>query len=252
MATVSDIAAYFEERVPSALKADYDNVGLLCGFPDREVTKVLCALDVTGEVIEEAEELGAELILTHHPLIFHPLKRVLVTDEVGSKIAKLLQKGISAICLHTNLDAVDGGVNDVLALSIGALIRKKLPVGRVLELPQEESMPEFLQRVQTFLRVSGMRYYDAGNPVHRIVVCGGAGGDLLEECIASGADTLLTGEIHYDEWLTGREMGINLVDADHFCTETVVMPVLVDMLHDGFPEMDAYISSRHDQTARGF
>ena len=252
MATVSEIANYFEERVPSALKADYDNVGLLCGFPDREVTKVLCALDVTGEVIEEAEELGAELILTHHPLIFHPLKRVLATDEVGGKIAGLLQRGMSAICLHTNLDSVDGGVNDALSVAIGALIRKKLPIGRVVELPQEESMAEFLQRLQTFLRVSGLRYYDAGKTVHRIVVCGGAGGDLVEEAVANGADTLLTGEIHYDEWLTGRERGINLVDADHFCTENVVIPVLVDMLRDGFAETDVYISSRHDQTARGF
>lgn len=252
MATISEIAAYLEERVPSSLKLDYDNVGLLCGFPDKEVTRVLCALDVTGEVIAEAEELGAELILTHHPVIFHPLKRVLATDEVGSKIIGLLQKGISAICLHTNLDAADGGVNDALSVAIGALIRKKLPVGRVVELPQEESMDDFLQRVHTFLRASGIRYYDAGRPVHRIVVCGGAGGDLIEEALSDGADTLLTGEIRYDEWLTGREMGVNLVDADHFCTENVVIPVLVDMLRDGFEGIDVYTSSRHDQTAKGF
>lgn len=252
MIQVKDVAAYLEERVPSALKMDFDNVGLLCGFPDREVTRVLVALDATGEVIDEAGEWGAELIVTHHPLIFHPLRRVLVTDEVGGHVASLLQKGISVISLHTNLDIVDGGVNDALSAAIGAAVREKLPCGRVVELPGEEGMDAFLARVRKALGTEGLRYYDAGRKVRRIVLCGGAGGDLVGEARALGADTLLTGEVKYDQWLTGREMGVNLVDAGHFCTENVVTPVLAEMVREGFGGLEVRVSRRHGPTVKGF
>lgn len=252
MIQVKDVAAYLEERVPSALKMDFDNVGLLCGFPDREVTRVLVALDATGEVIDEAGEWGAELIVTHHPLIFHPLRRVLVTDEVGGHVASLLQKGISVISLHTNLDIVDGGVNDALSAAIGAAVREKLPCGRVAELPGEEGMDAFLSRVRKVLGTEGLRYYDAGRKVRRIVLCGGAGGDLVGEARALGADTLLTGEVKYDQWLTGREMGVNLVDAGHFCTENVVTPVLAEMVREGFGGLEVRVSRRHGPTVKGF
>ncbi len=252
MIQVKDVAGYLEERVPSALKMDFDNVGLLCGFPDREVTRVLVALDATGEVIDEAGEWGAELIVTHHPLIFHPLRRVLVTDEVGGHVASLLQKGISVISLHTNLDIVDGGVNDALSAAIGAAVREKLPCGRVAELPGEEGMDAFLARVRKALGTEGLRYYDAGRKVRRIVLCGGAGSDLVGEARALGADTLLTGEVKYDQWLTGREMGVNLVDAGHFCTENVVTPVLAEMVREGFGGLEVRVSRRHGPTVKGF
>ena len=252
MIQVKDVAAYLEERVPSALKMDFDTVGLLCGFPDREVTRVLVALDATGEVIDEAGEWGAELIVTHHPLIFHPLRRVLVTDEVGGHVASLLQKGISVISLHTNLDIVDGGVNDALSAAIGAAVLEKLPCGRVAELPGEEGMDAFLARVRKALGTEGLRYYDAGRKVRRIVLCGGAGSDLVGEARALGADTLLTGEVKYDQWLTGREMGVNLVDAGHFCTENVVTPVLAEMVREGFGGLEVRVSRRHGPTVKGF
>ena len=119
MATVREIADYLEERVPSSLKLDFDNVGLLCGFPDREVSRMLVVLDVTQQAIEEALSLHAELIVSHHPLIFTPLRRICTDTPDAKRVIALLQGNLSAICLHTNLDALEGGVNTALANAVG-------------------------------------------------------------------------------------------------------------------------------------
>ena len=251
MPSVKAIAASLDRRVPCALKMDFDNVGLLCGFPDAEVSRVLVALDITDWTIREAEELGAELIVSHHPLIFSPLKRILNDEPEGHRVIRLLRSGISAICMHTNLDIVKGGVNDALAEAIGAVCVEELPCGRVAELPQSESTVEFVKRIEGALHGSGFRFYDSGRSVRRIAICSGSGGELVSECDALGCDTLLTGEIRYHQWLEGRERGLNLVDADHFCTENVVVPVLAKLLSEEHPELDVRISQSHDQTARG-
>ena len=119
MATVREIAGYLEERVPSSLKLDFDNVGLLCGFPEREVSRVLVVLDITHQAIEEALSLHAELIVSHHPVIFTPLRRVCTDTPDAKRVIALLQGNLSAICLHTNLDALEGGVNTALANAVG-------------------------------------------------------------------------------------------------------------------------------------
>ncbi len=251
MTSVRHITDYFDSRVPFSLKMDFDNVGLLCGFPEQAVTKVLVALDVTDAVIAEAAQWGAELIVTHHPLIFHPLKAVRSDDLTGKKLITLLQKGISVICLHTNLDIVDGGVNDALAEVLGAEVKEKLDCGRVAELAEAESMDAFLGRVKDALQVSGVRWYDSGRPVRRIALCGGSGGELVYEAPALGCDTVLSGEVKYNQWLDAKELGVNVIDADHFCTENVVVPVLERMLRDGFPALDIRISHCHSQTLQG-
>ena len=119
MATVREIAGYLEECVPSSLKLDFDNVGLLCGFPEREVSRVLVVLDITQQAIEEALSLHAELIVSHHPVIFTPLRRVCTDTPDAKRVIALLQGNLSAICLHTNLDALKGGVNTALANAAG-------------------------------------------------------------------------------------------------------------------------------------
>ncbi len=251
MPTVREIADYFEQRVPSSLKMDFDNVGLLCGFPDREVTRVLVALDATREVIDEAAGLGAELLVTHHPVIFDPMRTLLATDPAGARLIALVQGGISAVCLHTNLDIAEGGVNDALAEALGARVCETLPCGRIAELPAAREPDAFAAAVRDALGVSGLRYYDAGRPVRRLALCGGAGGDILYDAARRGCDTVLTGEIRYHQWLDGKELGLNLLDADHFCTENVVVPVLARMLREGFPELETAVSRIHGQTLRG-
>lgn len=245
MATVSEIADYLGKRIPAALKEDYDNVGLLCGFPERKVSRILAALDIETETIREAESLGAELIVSHHPVIFTPLHSVLDDDPTGRRVIRLIQSGISAICMHTNLDRLEGGVNTALAHAVKAAPVEMLDMGCTAKLYSAPvGLDVFLAEVSGALGAGDIRYYDAGRPVDRIAICGGAGGDILYDAARLGCDTVLTGEIKHHQWLDGRELGLNLVEAGHFATENVVLPVLRDMLHEGFPDVNVRLSAR--------
>lgn len=186
---------------------DFDNVGLLCGFPRREVTRVLTALDVTLETIQEAQERKAELIVSHHPLIFQPLRRLLDDTPEERRVIALLKADLSAICLHTNLDIVQGGVNTALCAALGAQEVAALELGRVGLLARDMELSRFLTEVRQTLQAEGVRYLDAGRPVRQIAFCGGAGGDIVEAAYAAGCDTVLTGEIRHHQWLNGRERG---------------------------------------------
>jgi len=262
MASVGDIRDYFEQLVPSYMKLEFDNVGMLVGFCGAEVHTVLTALDITDEVVEEAVASGAQLIVSHHPLIFDPLKRVTDDDPKGRKVIRLIRNGISAICLHTNLDTAEGGVNDCLMETLGARVIGLLDphgshpdgrpygVSRLGELPAPVAFQEFLIRTKQRLHSCGLRYVDGGRPVHRIACCGGAGGSDMWKAAEAGCDTYVTADLKYDHFLSAKELGLNLVDGDHFCTENVVVPRLKRLLLTGFPELDVRISKVHQQTIR--
>ena len=235
MATVREIAGYLEERVPSSLKLDFDNVGLLCGFPEREVSRVLVVLDITQQAIEEALSLHAELIVSHHPVIFTPLHRVCTDTPDAKRVIAILQGNLSAICLHTNLDALEGGVNTALANAVGGEELEYTPdIGCFCRLPEAMPLSEFLARVEY------------------LALCGGAGGDILYEAAQRGCDTVLTGEIKHHQWIDGAELGLNLLEGGHFATENVVMPSLAEMLRQGFPEIDVCLSRLQGPLSRGF
>ncbi|HHU22381.1 MAG TPA: Nif3-like dinuclear metal center hexameric protein [Clostridiales bacterium] len=258
MPTVKTIRDYFESRVPTYLKMDFDNVGLLVGMADKPVTKALVSLDITGEVISEAVEWGAELIVSHHPLFFE-LKRISDEDLIGRKVIGLISAGISAICLHTNLDTVEGGVNDALMSLLGGRVTgllnqsgltpegKPYGISRIGELDSPVEFDSFLIRIKSALNAAGVRYYSAGHPVLKLAVCGGSGGGDLPLAASSGCDTFVTADVKYDQFLAAKDYGINLIDAGHFCTENVVTPVIAAMLKDGFPEIEVRISSKHKQ-----
>ena len=239
MATVREIAVYLEERVPSSLKLDFDNVGLLCGFPEREVSRVLVVLDITQQTIEEALSLHAELIVSHHPVIFTPLRRVCTDTPDAKRVIALLQGNLSAICLHTNLDALEGGVNTALANAVGGEELEYTPdIGCFCRLPEAMPLSAFLAQTRTALSAPDMRYYDAGRRVEYLALCGG--------------DTVLTGEIKHHQWIDGAELGLNLMEGGHFATENVVMPSLAEMLRQGFPEIDVCLSRLQGPLSRGF
>ena len=244
--TVKTVRDFLEDRVPSALKLDYDNVGLLCGRAGREVRKVLVALDFTPEVINEAADIGAELIVSHHPLFFD-LKRVNDEDPTGAKILALAERGIAAICLHTNLDAVSGGVNDALAAALGAAVAGPLdaanPITRLTKLPEQMLFSSFLPFVKEALKANGLRYHDAGRAVQNLAVCGGSGAGDLPLAVAAGCDTFVTADVKHHQFLLAKEYGINLIDAGHFSTENVVVPVLAGWLKAQFPELDIRMTS---------
>lgn len=262
MAAVRQIEEFLFSKAPKELAMDWDNVGLLVGFPDREVDKILVALDITGEVADEAAGLGAQLIVAHHPVMNCAWEKVQTvrSDTVqGSILIKLLTAGISGICMHTNLDAVAGGVNDALAQRLGLSHVEQLHpdgvdpqgrpygIGRVGEAAGFADAKSFAAFVRDALRADGLRLEDAGRPVRRVAVGGGACGGMLSDAAAKGCDTFVTADVKYDVFLTARALGVNLIDAGHFSTENVVCPVLASWLGEGFPEAEVVLSQRHKE-----
>lgn len=255
MHTVNEIYAFLASKAPLQTALGFDNVGLLVGRLNRSVTRVLMALDITDEVIDEAIAIHAELIISHHPLFFE-LKSVSEQSWTSTRALTLAENRIAAICMHTNLDAAQGGVNDALMAALGACVTGDLDdnskIGRIGTLPMPVEMKEFLPRVKNNLQVNGLRYHNAGKPVHNLSVCGGSGGGELSLAHAKGCDTYVTADIKYDQFLEAKHLGLNLIDADHFCTENIVLPELRRWLETEFPTLDLRISERHKQTAQFF
>ena len=247
MTEVREIYEYLQELAPLELQMDYDNSGFLVGRRDKAVRKVLLALDITNDVISEAEEKNVQLIVSHHPIIFHKLRTV--NDDPSSvKVLRLAEKGIAAICMHTNLDIACGGVNDVLLQTLGAECEGTLDengCGRVGVLPCTLSLDAFLDRCRRALHTNGIRYVDAGKTVQRLAVMGGSGSGALSDAVRKGCDTYVTADVSYHVFLDALDYGINLIDADHFCTENPIIPVLYRQLAARFPELEFCISEKH-------
>lgn len=252
MPAVREIERALYELAPRDLAMEWDNVGLLIGRPDREVAKILVALDVTEAVAAEAAETGADLIVAHHPVMnckWSPVQTIRDDTIQGRLFYRLIESGTAAICMHTNLDRAHGGVNDALAARLGLTEVEILPGGddvlRVGQLPGEMSLPDFLAWVKTAIRPNGIRYVDGGRPIRRVAVGGGACGGYFRAAAANGCDALVTSDLKYNEFLDARAEGLTVVDAGHFPTEDVVCPVLVRYLREKFPEVRVEKSARH-------
>lgn len=255
MTTVWDVLQLLDQKSPVSGKMDFDNVGLLVGRSSAEVKRVLVSLDITEDVVEEAALYHAELIVSHHPIFFE-LRSVTDSTGSGQKVLALAENHIAAICMHTNLDAAEGGVNDVLMSVLGGtvtgILDPKTHIGRVGKLPQPMNFQDFLIRTKAVLSSSGLRYHDAGRSVEHIAVCGGSGGGDIPLASAAGCDTYVTADVKYDQFLEAKRLGINLIDGDHFCTENVVVAVLKDWICKAFPGIAVEISRIHRQTAQFF
>lgn len=255
--TVQQILDYVNSLAPASMKCDWDNVGLLCGRRDQEVKKVLVALDPFLDVCEEAAAVGADLIVTHHPLIFKAPKTVTTDDTVGQCILFLASHGISAVNAHTNLDCAPEGVNDVLARTLGLTEVEVLnPMGvDVQDRPWgllragsvvEMALEDFMTLVKARLHTPVLRYVDGGKPVHRVAVGGGACGDGYLEALQAGCDTLVTSDIKYNQFWDAGDLGLNLIDAGHYYTENPVCAVLAAKLREQFPEVEVVLSKHED------
>ena len=247
MTTVGDILAYLETIAPPELKMDWDNVGLLCGSRKTEVSKVLVALDPFEHVCREAADWGAELIVTHHPLIFRPLPNVTDETSIGRGIMTLCRQGISAINAHTNLDCAEGGVNDVLAQKLGLDSVTVIGHGNLLRCGEISQQPleDFLSHVKGALGCQGLRYVDGGKPVRKVAVGGGSCADGILDTLDAGCDTFVTADIKYNQFWDAKDLGINLIDAGHFHTENPVIPVVAAKIAEKFPEIQVKISETH-------
>lgn len=256
MTTVNDILNFVETLAPRSMKMDWDNVGLLCGSKSTPVTKVLVALDPFEQVCWEAATWGAELVVTHHPIIFRPLNRITDETSIGRGIMTLLRHNISAVNAHTNLDCAPGGVNDVLAKRLGLEnIHVINPTGMdenenewgLLRCGDIEgcSLHDFLAHVKTALGCTGLRYVDSGKSVSKVAVGGGSCADGMLDALAAGCDTFVTSDIRYNQFWDAQDLGLNLIDAGHFATENPVVSVLADKIAAAFPDVEVKISQLH-------
>lgn len=236
---VADIIKIMEEIAPPAMAEDWDNVGLMLGRRCKAVKKLILALDITGEVVQQAIAQKADMIITHHPLIFRGLKRVTDSKWQQELLLTLAEKGIAVYSAHTNLDCVSSGVNDVLAKKLHLdsvdVLDNDNGLGRIGIIPACP-LQEFAAMVKKVLRADYVAVGDAGKPVHKVAVCGGAGSDLISLALLCGADTLVTGDIKYHEAQKAVFSGLNVIDAGHQPTELPVMDDLADRLSQRFAQ----------------
>ena len=257
MTTVGDILNFVETLAPRKMKMEWDNVGLLCGSKATQVTKVLVALDPFANVCEEARQIGAQLIVTHHPLIFQTPKTITDETSIGRCIMLLCRHGISAINAHTNLDQAPGGVNDVLAQTLGLehvqIINPVDGCGllRCGEI-KEQPLNAFLASVKQKLGCQGLRYVDGGKPVRKVAVGGGSCAGGMLEALDAGCDTFVTADIKYNQFWDAQDLGMNLIDAGHFHTENPVVAVLADKIAAQFPEIQVEVSKTHTDCTKYF
>lgn len=241
MSRIKDILKFAESFAPLCKAADFDNVGLLVGDGEAEVCRVLLALDITSAVVEEAEKKGAQLIVSHHPVIFNPLKSL----DAKSIPYKLAKAGIGALCLHTNLDvAKDTGVNLCLAEKLG-LKELRFYDGEFLVTATFDTVitaEDFAKKAKQALNAQYVTCTLKDKPVKTVGICSGAGGSELLLAKEKGADVFLTGEAHHHNYLESLENDISLVVAGHFETENVVIKPLQKKLAEEFSDVDFIIS----------
>ncbi|MBQ8848995.1 MAG: Nif3-like dinuclear metal center hexameric protein [Clostridia bacterium] len=234
--TVNKLYEILNEKIPTSLSCEWDNDGLMCcPDGDREVKKVLIALDVTGAVIDYAAEGGYDLIISHHPFIFKGLKAINGDSHIANGAIKLIKNNISVMSFHTRLDAVLGGVNDTLAALLGLSDVEVFgdngeEIGRVGTLASEMTLADFCEKVKEVTGAPFVLAASAGIVAHRVAILGGEGGDDISAAKAAGADTYLSGRLGYHNMVDAPEKGMNLVEAGHFYTEFLVCFTVEKML----------------------
>jgi len=232
-----------EEWAPSCLAEEWDNVGLLLGNDAQLVTKVLVALDATDSVIDEAIQGQFDLIITHHPLIYNPIKRITADNPLGRKLITLLKNGIGLYCAHTNLDKANGGVNDVLFERLDLLRKEPLletfgessSLGRVGTLHEKMTLESLAEYVKKALSLSNVRYAgDHSRLIHKVGICAGdANGDrYLKAAYDRGCDVYITGDLRYHGVQEALEMGLCLIDITHYAGEEPIIAAIVSYLNE--------------------
>jgi dinuclear metal center YbgI/SA1388 family protein len=256
--TFKDISDFMNEIAPVQFAEEYDNVGPMIGKLDNEISKCLLCVDVSGEVIMEAIEKGANLIISHHPFIFEIKKSITSNDgddyTQNSLIYKAIENGICIYSSHTNLDSVEGGVNSALATKIGATnIRplfeqnssRELGLKAICELPEAIKLKDFVEVVKRELDTPAVKYIGDDNKlIKNIVVSSGSFGDYSEEIAArtNEIDVIVTGELKHGVAVAFNNIGLPVISAEHYYSERVVLPYLVHSLTEKFGLVEFEIS----------
>ena len=244
---VRQVLDALEQYAPLPLQDSFDNAGLQIGLTEeQEVTGALLCLDVTEDVIDEAVRKGCNLIVAHHPLLFHGLKSITGKTYVERCVVKAIKNGVGIYAAHTNLDNAQGGVNYRIAEKIGldniAFLETKqslMPSGAgvIGVLPEAEDEEPFLNRLKTLFDIKCLRHNAlCGRKIRKVALCGGAGGFLLDNAIKQGADAFLTGEMRYHDYF-GHDGDLLIAEMGHYESEQYTMDIFEDMLRRHFPEL---------------
>lgn len=248
--SVKDISKILEVYAPLNLKEVYDNVGLMIGCPDNNVSSILVSLDCSDDVVDEAIDKRCNLIITHHPLLFRSLKSITSDTPIGRKIIKLAKNDISVYSCHTNLDSTKGGLNDIL---MGILKFKdydiiepsqeyssdcKAGIGRIVSLKHSITLGDLCINVKKALNIDVLRYSGSDKGfVSKIAVINGSGKDYLEAAYKMGADCILTGDTSYHFVSDCLDMNIAVIDAGHFETEWPCMKFVAEFIENKIVNM---------------
>lgn len=252
MYKVKDIARKIEELAPLSLAEPWDNVGLMVGDMNADISRVFVCLDVTSENAAAAIDCGANLIVSHHPLLFSPLKRISENDVIGSTVMSLIRNDISVYSAHTNFDNAIGGMNDILAEKLelidvrvytdeechDALGNPTCKIGRVGRLESPLELGDYVSFVKSVLGCRTIRYVgDPTETISNVALCSGAGGDGIYSAYHAGADVYVTSDIKHHEAQLAFELGINMIDAGHFETENIICEFMHNYLGESFPSV---------------
>ncbi len=242
---VTELYRFLNEKIPPSLSCEWDHDGLMCcPEPEKEVRRVLLALDISEKTVEKAINEGFDVILSHHPLVFRPVRSLTPTEATPRKLIALVKNGVSAMSFHTRLDAREGGVNDVLADLLGLGNREVFgkegeKIGRIGDVAP--TTPEqYAAWVKEKLGAPVVQF--SGNkPVSRVALVGGGGDDFVSAAKEAGADTYVSGTIGYHALAAAIEDGINLIEAGHFFTEQPVLAVLAEFVKEADPSVETVI-----------
>ncbi|MCM1335502.1 MAG: Nif3-like dinuclear metal center hexameric protein [Bacteroides sp.] len=248
MTTVGEIYDFIDTLAPFGTQDGFDNSGLLVGDGGDPVTRVAVCLDITNGVIAEARAAGAELIVSHHPVIFHKPARI----GRDSPVYKLIESGIDALCVHTPIDMARGGISDLMLRRMGLddenaevldPIRpaEGIGYGRVVRLGEETTAAALAERVKAAFGCPFVRYVDGGKAIRTVAVSSGAGNDEIYTAIGRGADALVTGDVKHHGFIDAKNAGLTVIDAGHYHTEIIVCEPLTRRLSDRFPEVRFFI-----------
>lgn len=246
--TCKEIMMILEEQWPLSYALDWDNVGLLIGREDKEVSKVFVCLDVTDENLDQALAFGADMIISHHPMLFSAVKKITNRDFIGKRILKLAGNDIAYFAMHTNFDVAGMaslnqeslGLKDASVLMVTSVDgEQEEGIGRVGFLEHEMNLNEFAELVKEKLHLPKVLVYGDGEKViQKAAVSGGSGKSAVKPAVFAGADVLVTGDIDYHTGIDAVAMGMTVIDAGHYGTESVFIPYVSEKLKELLPEVE--------------
>ena len=254
MIKVNNVIKEMETLAPICLKEDFDNVGLMVGDRNKEVKKVLLALDCTLKVIEEAKDENVDLIITHHPLIFRKPSSITTDTLQGKKIIELIKNDISLYASHTNLDSVENGLNHTIVSILGfndSIILEKNNRDDSAGLGRLVSLEELVSKIKGALNISNLRVVKGKDKVSKIAIINGSGQDFIAKAVSKGADCIITGDTTYHFASDYKEMGINILDVGHFASEQVTFFNVMERLKEKFSDVE-FITSKVEEDPFSF